>query len=286
MLTTVALSASDVLPILPDRNTVQVFNIDDQSDNNIYSNSYQDSDLPNSIFYNNAAAGDRYVSPPNFRDDNLSMNNDNYNLDEGDLNENYVKEDNYDDKRYRKEQWHNYPRQLDRLQNSKHTRDETDEVAIPKPSFSKPIDGHFDDYSTNEFRVESTDGDRNVYENVVAATNPFLVLKVQLMYLRDDADGEDSNQYPNLYLLQSETDQSKNVQDNNNYMKDIESKSNLVKVKREEPTNDDDNEIADERSFITEIGKECMTYMCACFILHLLYCLFLSLICGDRDILL
>ncbi|CAH2068368.1 unnamed protein product, partial [Iphiclides podalirius] len=172
--------------------------------------------------------------------------------DEKDFSDKNNKVENYDDDGYRKEQWHNYPRQLDHL-HRQDTRDESNEAAIAERSEIEPIDRQFDDFTRNEFRLRSAYDDHNVYENVVAATDPFLVLRVQLTYLRDDVNRNDFNQYPNSFSSKSENDPRRNMEDNNLFLEDIESTAHLVKVKREDPTKIGDNEITHEGSFISEI---------------------------------
>ncbi|XP_068629065.1 uncharacterized protein [Battus philenor] len=188
VLTTVALSSSDVLPILTDKDANQPFNIDYQENDNTFSKRYRY--VPHNILYNKRIIQDKYITQPNINkitEANYVFDNDN-NYEFKYLNQRLNKEENYDDEGYRKEQWHNYPRQLDRLQKLHYKHDNF--IETPKSDDDDPIKSHIDDFISNEFRLN---GDE-IYDSD-ADIDPFLILKVQLAYLRDDLTNHDLNEH-------------------------------------------------------------------------------------------
>ncbi|CAK1599586.1 unnamed protein product [Parnassius mnemosyne] len=255
ILTTLALTSSDVLPIvINEKINTEPFSIDNQENDNIFSNRYQTSKINSDIFFNNGASRDNYIPLPSIKEMIEEMyagkdNNQNIKENEESIN----KEENYDDKGYRKEQWHNYPRQLDRLQNYQYKRNKFDEAPKAENNDADTINSNTDDFAANELSLDSTDGSRNVYDDIVAATNPFLVLKVQLSFLRNDMNRNDLNEYSNLLSLLSETNQKSKEKENKSFLKVFEPAVN-VKVKREKPIKIRDNEISDEDSFASDIG--------------------------------
>ncbi|XP_013167255.1 PREDICTED: uncharacterized protein LOC106117467 [Papilio xuthus] len=242
ILTTVALSSSDVLPILFNKDYIQPYN--NKQDDNTFSDRYV---TTNDIFHSKRTSQD-YLAP--IKEIN-TMYPDTSNQDVKDINDNTNKEQNYDDEGFRKEQWHNYPRQLDRL----HTRYK--EIGVDKLKSEKDDAesmNNFDDLTTDEIIFDNGDGNRNIYDTIIAATNPFLILKVQLSYLRDDKNdkNEDFN-YPPLIF---ENNQEKNERNYNKALSILsDPDTNVVKVKREKPIKNHDNEISDEELFETESGN-------------------------------
>ncbi|KPI95545.1 putative maleylacetoacetate isomerase 1 [Papilio xuthus] len=242
ILTTVALSSSDVLPILFNKDYIQPYN--NKQDDNTFSDRYV---TTNDIFHSKRTSQD-YLAP--IKEIN-TMYPDTSNQDVKDINDNTNKEQNYDDEGFRKEQWHNYPRQLDRL----HTRYK--EIGVDNLKSEKDDAesmNNFDDLTTDEIIFDNGDGNRNIYDTIIAATNPFLILKVQLSYLRDDKNdkNEDFNDPP----LISENNEEKNERNYNKALSILSDRdTNVVKVKREKPIKNHDNEISDEELFETESVK-------------------------------
>lgn len=240
ILTTVALSSSDVLPILFNKDYTQSYNIDNHDDDT-FSNRHPHRDT--NMYYNKIPSQD-YLAVP-IKEIN-AIYPDNNNQDVKDVSDNTNKEQNYDDEGFRKEQWHNYPRQLDRLHNYKEVR--ADEVKSANPESIND----FDDLTTDQIIFDTGDGNRNIYDTIVAANNPFLILKVQLSYLRDN---KDMSEYPSFPTNFEDNEERKD----NDYTKAvssvIEPVANVVKVKREKPIRNHDNEVSEGELFGTENGK-------------------------------
>lgn len=131
---------------------------------------------------------------------------------------NRIKFDNFDvesgfndkSKGFRKEQWHNYPRQLDRLQKFLYDKSAyTDREGIPE--VYSPISENVVDENTipmlnneNFYEIEpkkNIDKTNNIYDSVLTSTNPLLILKIRLAYLDKSLtnnDIEDTEQYSNI----------------------------------------------------------------------------------------
>ncbi|XP_014369576.2 uncharacterized protein LOC106719693 [Papilio machaon] len=250
ILTTVALSSSDVLPILFNKDYIQLYNVDTQDDNT-YNDRYQHSDTTNDIIHNKRTSQD-YLALPN--KEIKAMYPDIYNRDIKDNSDSANKEQNYDDEGFRKEQWHNYPRQLDRLHSTRYKEVEADKLKSEKDD-AQTINGDIDDLTTDEIIFDTGDGNRNIYDTIIAATNPFLILKVQLSYLRDDNKKENNEDF-NLPQFLSDYNEERKETDYNKALSVVpEPVANVVKVKREKPLKNKNNEISDEELFVTENGN-------------------------------
>ncbi|CAG5042091.1 unnamed protein product [Parnassius apollo] len=256
ILTTLALSSSDVLPILiNEKKNIEPFSIDNQENDNIFINRYQANNIPSDIFFNKRAPRDNDISLSSLKEMTKAMyagKDNNQNIEEN--NEVMNKEENYDDKGYRKEQWHNYPRQLDRLQNYQYEINKFDEAPKAENNDAGTINNNINDFTANELSLHRSDGSSNAYDTIVAATNPFLVLKLQLSYLRNDMNRNDLNEYSNLLSLLSEPNNETKEKENKSFLKFLEPVVNVVKVKREKPIRIRDNESSDEDSFASDIG--------------------------------
>lgn len=124
----------------------------------------------------------------------------------------------YNGEGFRKEQWHNYPRQLDRLQHSPYDRNkpyvkrnfEPDDyegsVDSPPDSLSKYL-------TTNEY-VLTNDAPQNVYDSLVASTGPLLILKIRLACLNSGKVNRSLADAARDIMARLETnDQRKNIND-------------------------------------------------------------------------
>lgn len=111
--------------------------------------------------------------------------------------------ENYNGKGFRKEQWHNYPRQLDRLQKFLYERDKRDDEKEinfeygPEPTADYNVNEIYPEYrdsdsneiGTNEILLPSNDDDtRDIYDTVVTSSNPLLILKIRLACLSNTLD--------------------------------------------------------------------------------------------------
>lgn len=87
------------------------------------------------------------------------------------------RDDNYNGEGFRQEQWHNYPRQLDRLQHSPYDRNiasRVKKIFEPDPGRDNMPDSLINYLSTNGY----------VYDSFVASTSPMLILKIRLACLK------------------------------------------------------------------------------------------------------
>lgn len=184
LLAAVAFSSSNVLPMMSTNQLESEIAIVGQQNDNIFS----------SRFNPRESQKDFYTLPFGSPQRNtlwrqIEKFNKNHNRAEEIINDIVDNDDNYDGEGFRKEQWHNYPRQLDRLQKflfathktGKRTP-ETDDLDNPEGTDSMVSSDKNDDTSTNEYFLDS-DGRHNIYDAVVAATNPLLILKIHLACL-------------------------------------------------------------------------------------------------------
>ncbi|CAH2244542.1 jg8073 [Pararge aegeria aegeria] len=242
LVTTITLSSSNVLPILSINKLDTEPLLDDQDNDNTFNNKYTNAN-PN-IFYK------VFIETPKdntLKKSQISRSNymENDSQDAKILNGKIDNEDN-DDEGYRKEQWHNYPRQLDRLNRDFNVLKEFDKILLDKKDLEKLK------------RNDDTENDINQYVNDDVGSfdtdinGPLLILKIRLAYLNDDINEADTNKftYSDLIPLESKTDNAKdNVREEENVFNanDLDS---LIKVKRkgkpriqditflENPTND------------------------------------------------
>lgn len=236
LLATVALSSSNILPILSMREKPELRGYG-QSNDNIFSNKHQNTgDMSDLIFKMDIANRKpldihKLYQEESFNTDNNAAEEYNTMKDDG---------DNYDVKGFRKEQWHNYPRQLDRLNkylyehfnSDKRNLDPDDpgEYSDMEETAESP-----NDLSSNEINSDdSSDSQKPINEadKAAAIMNPLIVLKIHLDYLNKDVDfGEFSDRTSGL------EDNKLIWNENDDYNLNGENpKLNLVKVKREGTT--------------------------------------------------
>lgn len=187
LLAAVALSSSNVLPMMSTNQLESEIAVEGQQNDNIFSSRFNPRDILNKEFYTIPFG----LPKRNIVLRNLENFNKNNNRPEESTNDvmNVNDDDYYDGEGFRKKQWHNYPRQLDRLQKflfASHKTDkrtpETDDLDNPEGNDSTASSDRIDDISTNEYFLHS-DGRHNIYDAVVAATNPLLILKIHLACL-------------------------------------------------------------------------------------------------------
>lgn len=229
LLATVALSSSNVLPMLPDQEST--LGIDSQLHDNIFS------DKLNNIFYTVPFGTSQNNRQPSKISKYIDTNNDraDENFD-GTVN----KEDHFDGEGFRKEQWHNYPRQLDRLH--KYLFEHYDSSRLPDVFDSDDAnderdnrDSRMDDL-TNEFHIASREG-HNIYDTVLAATNPLLILKIHLACLDNGVPSSEYSNHQDMEKLKSILEQTNG---NENSLSSNEIDLGL-KVKREGKTTQEFN---------------------------------------------
>lgn len=243
LLATVALSSSNVLPIFEKQLNKESYDFDGRYNDNIRSNRYQTKNALNEIYK-------FYVTKENnpTRDKLQFMFTDPDNNRDTDIINIFNKNDNYNGEGFRKEQWHNYPRQLDRLHQMYEQSEEKRnyEADLTKEQYSEEIAPDKNDINdvTNEFPLLSNTETNNIYDIVMAA-NPLLTLKIRLACLTDNVDH--TNNYC-FNLITSELKSSYQSKDDKNEheLKDKNPILNVMKVKREDISNTQNSELTED----------------------------------------
>lgn len=240
LLAAVALSSSNVLPILSMRDKPDPQGYGQPTDNT-FSSKHQSNDDMNDLFFKIDMNNQRSLDTRELFQDDFSKPNDK-------AAEEYssLKDDIYDVKGFRKEQWHNYPRQLDRL--NKYFYEHFNPY---KRNFEPDDPGEYSDMErnpeglsdiSNEIHLEDS-FDKPVYEadKAAAIMNPLIVLKIHLACLNKDVD------FNRLSDRTSDLESNElRHNDNEDYnLSEENPRTNLVKVKREGKTR---MEIADSDS--------------------------------------
>ncbi|KOB79383.1 Uncharacterized protein OBRU01_00483 [Operophtera brumata] len=234
LLATVALSSSNILPILTMRQKPEVRGYG-QSNDNIISNKHQTRDDMSDLLFKIDIENQKPLDTHKLYQEEY-LNTDNNAAEEY----NAVKDDNYDVKGFRKEQWHNYPRQLDRLNKYLYEHFNSDKRNLDPDdpgeySDMEQIPESPNDFSSNEIHLyDSSDSQKpiNDADKAAAIMNPLIVLKIHLDYLNKDVDfGGFSDK--TLGLEDSKLIRNENEDYNIN---DENPRLNLVKVKREGTT--------------------------------------------------
>lgn len=201
-----------------------------QTNDNIFSSKHQSSDDINDLFFKIDIDNQRQVD---------AHKNDYLNPDDDAAEEYNAPKDIYDVKGFRKEQWHNYPRQLDRLNkylyehfNSDKRNLEPDDPGDYSDTEKSPESPY--DITSNEIQLDdSYDSQKLVDEanKAAAIMNPLIVLKIHLACLNKDVEFAG---YPDRTadLEGNQLRQNEN-EDFTSNIGDINPKSSQVKVKRE-----------------------------------------------------
>lgn len=144
-------------------------------------------------------------------------------------------ENNYDDEGFRKEQWHNYPRQLDRLNKNlllnKHLEKIINIADLGKPKSS--------DDTRNLYNYLNDDVYGNFDTDIIA--EPLFILKIKLAYLNKNIKNDDTDLIP---LVSSANDDDNKIKENDAMLGNDD--KSVTKVKRKENFNGED---------ITLLGK-------------------------------
>lgn len=117
------------------------------------------------------------------------------------------REGNYDRKSFRKVQWHNYPRQLDRLQRFLFKRhkpledgNERNPELINNDMMNDIVSYNDKDLSgvrTDEVIILNSNRGEQIYDAVVASTDPLLILKLRLACLSSALVNDNTKEYEN-----------------------------------------------------------------------------------------
>ncbi|XP_072935941.1 uncharacterized protein [Epargyreus clarus] len=194
LLTTVALSTSDILPILAIKQVEpELDSSEDQVNENTLDNRHNNG-LSNDILYKVSIGSTHDARTPLLipQKSNVVYLRENSQVEDVD-NDRINKKDKYDDEGFRKEQWHNYPRQLDRLQKYLYRHHQFDTVLNPEPDEPDDISKNIYEIATNEMNRPSNKNGHDILDTVVAAS-PLLILKIRLAYLKNDLQSTDLNE--------------------------------------------------------------------------------------------
>ncbi|RVE43513.1 hypothetical protein evm_011847 [Chilo suppressalis] len=228
LLATVAISTSNVLPVLSiNQLETEPADFDGQLNDNIFRiNRNEPRNILNDIFYTISI-----TTPQNNRQikelQYVDIDNNNKPEDESNI---MNREDVYNGEGFRKEQWHNYPRQLDRLHEYLNTNKRTPDPDDPyDDNDGTPEPNQNNEVNTNEFHL--TTKDENGYESVIAATNPFLIFKIHLACLNDKLKNTNINSATDYMSSEPEyiPNDKKEI-----YESVINPEVSVTKVKREE----------------------------------------------------
>lgn len=242
VLATAALSSSNVLPIASmDELNPEPFSFNYQDNDNTYSSKHQTRNKLNAILFNVDVEPEIDKLPQaNYEDNNEDFSS-------------ISKDDNYNVKGFRKEQWHNYPRQLDRLNRYFYQHQRADKRNLdPDDPGTVYTDGsvnrdqeNLEDATPDEYDPEYDPKSHtsNEAEMAAAVINPLLIFRIHLAcYNKNKAVNQDNLESIDL---NKERLEEANKEDNS-FSNEINPGSNLIKVKREEKINSEDIDIARE----------------------------------------
>ncbi|XP_047540700.1 uncharacterized protein LOC125073729 [Vanessa atalanta] len=225
LLTTITFSSSNVLPILSINKLDTDSLLEDQDNDNTLNNN-RHTNNPN-VFYKVFIGTSKDNLPKKSQMTRLKyLDNDN-NQERKIFNGLMDNDNNYDDEGFRKEQWHNYPRQLDRL-NKNLLLDKQLQKVLNNDDMEKL---KRTDDSQNLHHYISDDIYGNFDTDVIAG--PLLILKIKLAYLTNNIKNTDSNTdfYADLLPLESTTDNDNDKIKDDDALFENNEKS-VVKVKR------------------------------------------------------
>lgn len=243
LLATVAFSSSNVLPMSTNELNREQLAIDGQHYDNIFSNRYQTRNVLDEIYkmYAERENNPELISKLQltYGDSDNNRNDDIFSI----INNN----DNYNGEGFRKEQWHNYPRQLDRLHQF-YEHDTEKRIFEPDPNSERYTEEVAPDNQdtndiTNEFHLNSNTDTNNICD-AAAATNPLLILKIRLACLNKDIDNANA-QYANLMISGIESNNLREDEKNEQF-KNENPEVNFIKVKREGVASTQNKELTGE----------------------------------------
>ncbi|KAJ0181053.1 hypothetical protein K1T71_003138 [Dendrolimus kikuchii] len=267
LLAAVALSSSNILPVLSiSQIKAEPFSFDNQQNDNIF--------ISDNRFQTRDILKDKYLKTPHTDEDDIQTRIKRLQFDYIDTDSNPTddlysimdKNNNYNGEGFRQEQWHNYPRQLDRLNNYLEDHQNADKRNLDPDDLSKEdypedtiSDNKFRDKSNmiaNEFQIDINPDTRNFYDAVVAATNPLLILKIRLAYLSSNLVSADAKQYQDLISRVKSNNENLRAKEENVFENGINPTLNMNKVKREGVNTAEDNDVAENTSLENKSVKK------------------------------
>lgn len=258
VLTAVALSSSNVVPVMTmhQLNAVPIgYNY--QENDNTFSSKHHNRNKQNAILFNVDVEPEIDKISANYVDnsDDFSMNND----------------DNYDVKGFRKEQWHNNPRQLDRLNRYLYQHQSTDKRNLdPDEPESDSVASNyrnqevFDD-TLNDYDPENEPDTRTTNheaEMAAAVINPLLIFRIHLACYNNNKAAKPTR----LETDDLDNERLQNFNNNeNSFSNEVNPGPNQIKVKREDKINSEGNDI--ERKYQpSNITTYCLIWIRRSFI--------------------
>ncbi|XP_063837172.1 uncharacterized protein LOC135086317 [Ostrinia nubilalis] len=239
LLTTVALSSSNVLPLVSiNKIDAEQLGLGSQQDDNIFSFRNHPRNILNDIFYTVSIA-----TSQNGRQNKVQKLPQLQYVDNNQINDEPIKsnkKDKYNGEGYRKEQWHNYPRQLDRLHkylyehhNADKRNPDPDDPYATDDYADGPVQKNSNEVKANEMQTNNNDDLQNEYDAVVAVANPFLIFKIRLACLNSNLKDNNVNKYSEIAA--SDPEYIPGNRDEENYIEnEINPQNSVTKVKREE----------------------------------------------------
>lgn len=208
LLTTITLSSSNVLPILSINKLDTEALLDDQDSDNTFNNKHN---INPNIFYK------VFIETP--KDNTRKISQISRYMDGDNQDAKKLDNEDNDDEGFRKEQWHNYPRQLDRLNRRLDDDKELEKVLLDTENLEARDDiSQYMNDNLGSYDASAIDG-------------PLLVLKIRLAYLNDNINDADANKFEYSDLVPVKTAHTIDNVREEDVLKanDIES---FIKVKR------------------------------------------------------
>ncbi|XP_053600675.1 uncharacterized protein LOC128669689 isoform X2 [Plodia interpunctella] len=235
LLATVALSSSNVLPIM----SINHLDSEPLGFNSPNANTFKDNNnILSGLFYKISVGTSLKDHLPKVQKlPEAKFEDFDNNRGEAKLNV-LSKDESYNGEGYRKEQWHNYPRQLDRLHNYLYGQHRTDKR---NPDPDNPDNGNYElvpeihrsnDLTTNELLLYNNGDTQNIYDTFFPNTNPFFILKIRLACLSNKLENTDLEK--KYVQTLSEPDSSFDIKEDKVYRNEINPSIDAVKVKRED----------------------------------------------------
>lgn len=200
LLATITLSSSNVLPILSINKVDSDTLLDDQDSDNTINN--KETRINPNIFYKVFIGTSKDNTPKKSQISRFKHLESDNNPERNIYNGLISNEDNFDDEGFRKEQWHNYPRQLDRLHKNSFIYKELEKIIDANDSEQGE---HKNNMGNDAYQYMSDDILSNFDSDVTAG--PLLILKIRLAYLNNNLNNHVSNRY--IYTNSDPMDLSK-----------------------------------------------------------------------------
>ncbi|XP_045452795.1 uncharacterized protein LOC123661902 [Melitaea cinxia] len=228
LLTTITLSSSTILPILSIKKLDTDSLLEDQdSDNTLKTNRL--TSINPSVFYKILIESSKDNLQKKTHPARLKYSVDDNNQERNFFDGSIDTENNYDDEGFRKEQWHNYPRQLDRLNKNlllnKHLEKIINIADLGKAKSS--------DDTRNLYNYLNDDVYGNFDTDIIA--EPLFILKIKLAYLNKNIKNDNTDLIP---LVSSAYDDDNKIKENDAILGNDD--KSVTKVKRKENFNGED----------------------------------------------